>query len=282
MSAVSSTTDELKIEISLSPFATSWDEMLDAAIAADELGVSGIWIMDHLSGKVNGVEKVLECFTVLGGLGTILRNARLGSLVVNAGLRPPAVLAQSAATLHEQCGGRFVLGLGAGGGSGTPYEQEMEAAGIGDSPAAIRRERVEDTVTIVERLWSGEVESWKGEQFHVGSAEGYLHPKTPPKVMIAGFGPKMAAMAGRRASLFNTSANHPKLARLVDVAQSAAIEANRPELEISVFDQFMPDWLDPSSDARKRIAHAGVDTLMLVVTAPFDAAVLKDIAAASS
>ena len=55
-----------------------------------------------------------ECFATLGALAAATRNIGLGSLVVNAGLRDPAIVANAAATVQEISGGRFILGLGAG------------------------------------------------------------------------------------------------------------------------------------------------------------------------
>ena len=250
-----------------------------AAEVADDLGVGGLWMMDHLTGAVHERDHVLECFAVLGGLAHVTSRCRVGSFVVNCGVRNPALLAQSAATVHDQSAGRFVLGLGAGGGTGTPYAHELEVAGFQRVNGKTRRTRVLETIEVVEHLWSDRRTSWRGESFQVGSAQGFLHPAPAPRILLGGFGPKMATLAGERADAFNTHANHPDLEGLFNIARAAAARVEKPQLETTAFDTFDPKWLDPASAQRERLSAAGVDTLILVLAPPFDHEIIAAIAA---
>jgi len=58
---------------------------------------------------------MLEGWTTLAGLAGHTRRLRLGTLVLGSSYRHPAVVANMAATMDHVTGGRFVLGLGAGG-----------------------------------------------------------------------------------------------------------------------------------------------------------------------
>jgi alkanesulfonate monooxygenase SsuD/methylene tetrahydromethanopterin reductase-like flavin-dependent oxidoreductase (luciferase family) len=269
----------MKIEVSLSSFDASWEQIVDAAGHVDALGIGGLWVMDHLTGMVHERSHVLECFALLSGLAATTTDCRLGTLVVNVSLRNPALLAQSAATVQLQSNGRFVLGLGAGGGKGTNYATEMSLIGLADQSDAVRRTRVSETIEVVEHLWSGGDEPYVGQEVQIGSTEGFLHPKPPPQLLVAGSGPKMAELAGRRADGFNTTADHPELKVLLETVRSAALDAGRVPPECSVYAVAEPAWLDPSSPQRQAVAAASVETLILILAPPFDADTLKAIAA---
>src|SRR5882672_6218007 len=92
-----------------------------------------------------------------------------------------------AATLQEVSGGRLLLGLGAGAGRDTPSAIEQVALGRPVLGSEGCRECPEDAVTRLRAVWSGTF----------GGAAGFLRPQPRPPIIIAGSGPKMAALAGR-------------------------------------------------------------------------------------
>ncbi|MFV2040224.1 MAG: hypothetical protein ACC660_08265, partial [Acidimicrobiales bacterium] len=59
----------------------------------------------------------------------------------------------------------------------------------------------------------------------------------------------------------------------------AAEAERRAPPEMTVFHDFDEGWLDADSVGRRRLDDAGVDTLILVVGAPFDGGVLNALAA---
>src|SRR5437762_7791696 len=101
-----------------------------------------------------------------------------------------------AATLQAVSGGRLLLGLGAGGNRRTPYAVEQAVLGQAVEPDQVRAERVVQAIAVLRGLWSGE--------------SGFLRPEPPPPIIVGGFGPRMAALAGRHADGFNTQAFHPQ------------------------------------------------------------------------
>ncbi|MGF1597857.1 MAG: LLM class flavin-dependent oxidoreductase [Acidimicrobiales bacterium] len=271
----------MRLEVGLSPFDAAPVALAAAATAADEAGITGIWTMDHLSGFVHhGRRTVLEGLTCLAILASATTRCRIGPLVVNAALRPPAVLAQALATVQAWSGGRLVVGLGAGGGGGR-YGDELRVAGLTDDPPPVRRARVEDTIEILGRAWSGSTEAWRGRLAALGPGGGLLRPEPVPALVVGGYGPRMAELAGRRARGFNTSADHADLEALGATARRARTGAGGGPFEFSAFALYEPGWLDPTSDARRRLVDAGVDVLVLWVHAPHDHDVLARIAAAS-
>jgi alkanesulfonate monooxygenase SsuD/methylene tetrahydromethanopterin reductase-like flavin-dependent oxidoreductase (luciferase family) len=118
------------MDLLVDPFGGHWGDLCDAALLAEDVGVDGIWLYDHLAGSVHGATHVLECWTILSALAGAIPRLQLGSLVLNVANRDAGTLAVMASTLQEVSGGRLLLGVGAGGGRATPY-----AAGRSQSAA---------------------------------------------------------------------------------------------------------------------------------------------------
>jgi len=182
----------------------------------------------------------------------------LGPLVLNVANRNPGVLANMAATLQTISGGRLLLGLGAGGNRRTPYAVEQAAIGHRVEPDAVRAQRVVDAIDLIRRLWAGE--------------KGFLRPDPPPPIVVGGFGPRMAAIAGRHGDGFNTQAFHPQLGELVRIAREEHAASGRPasRFVVTVFGGLEERWLRADSRARHLVERVGVDRLILLVGPPFD------------
>src|ERR1700741_1822670 len=175
----------MKTDLLLIPLSARWADMRAAALAAEESGFDGIWTWGNLRDP-DGARGpgVPEAWTVLTALAEVTRRVMLGPLVLNVANRQPGVLANMAATLQAVSGGRLLLGLGAGGSRRTPYALEQAAIGQAVEKDAIRAQRVVDAITLIRRLWSGE--------------SGFLRPEpAPPPIVVGGFGPRMAGIAGR-------------------------------------------------------------------------------------
>ena len=81
-----------------------WDGVVALAMKAEELGLASLWVSD-----VPGAR--FEPLTLLAGLSRLTTTARLGTLSLDAGLRPPAVAAKALATVDVLSGGRLTVGL---------------------------------------------------------------------------------------------------------------------------------------------------------------------------
>jgi alkanesulfonate monooxygenase SsuD/methylene tetrahydromethanopterin reductase-like flavin-dependent oxidoreductase (luciferase family) len=200
----------VRVDVLLDSFGVRWADVLAGAQAAERAGLDGVWINDHLAGGVHETSHVLECWTVLASIAASVPRLALGPLVLNVANRHPAVLAVMAATLQEVSGGRLLLGLGAGGRPGTKYAVEQEALGLPARTDPQRRQAVEQAIEVVHRVWSGAA----------GPASGFLRPDPVPPVIVAAFGPKMAALAGRMADGLCAPLG-PDFARLVTTAREA-------------------------------------------------------------
>jgi alkanesulfonate monooxygenase SsuD/methylene tetrahydromethanopterin reductase-like flavin-dependent oxidoreductase (luciferase family) len=254
----------VKLDLLLIPMSARWADMRAAALAAEEAGFDGLWTWDHLRDPDgDGDPGVPEAWTVLAALAEATQRIALGPLVLNVANRHPGVLANMAATLQTVSNGRLLLGIGAGGSRRTPYAVEQEAIGAAVDRDEVRARRVTEAIQLIRRLWSGE--------------SGFLKPSPAPPIIVGGFGPRMAGIAGRYADGFNTQAMHPQLADLVRVARDEHAAAGRDPARfiVTVFAGLDERWLRPDSQARQRLERVGAARLIMLVSPPFDAAEIR-------
>jgi alkanesulfonate monooxygenase SsuD/methylene tetrahydromethanopterin reductase-like flavin-dependent oxidoreductase (luciferase family) len=233
-------------------FGVAWNDLREAAIAAEGEGFDGVWLNDHLAGSVHRQPWVLECWTVLTAIAAVVPRITIGSMVLNVANRDAGTLAVMAATLQQVSGGRLILGLGAGGGSGTPYVAEQVALGRLVPGDVGRRAAVEAAVAKLRSVWSGTVDG-------VG---GFLPPEPVVPLVVAGFGPKMAQLAGRVADGF-IAPDGPALSHLVEAARSSHAPAGRDPSALLVI--VSSDLRPPSLE---RLASLGVQRVVGFVGSP--------------
>jgi alkanesulfonate monooxygenase SsuD/methylene tetrahydromethanopterin reductase-like flavin-dependent oxidoreductase (luciferase family) len=242
----------MKVDLLLDPFGVEWREVRDAAIVAENEGFDGVWLYDHLAGSVHGRSRVLESWTTLTALGATVPRISIGPMVLNVANRDPGTLAVMAATLQEVCEGRLLLGLGAGGGRDTPYASEQYALGRSVSDDGDRRRAVESTVATLQAMWSG----------RVNGVAGFPKPDPPPPIIVGGFGPKMAALAGRIADGVNLPGG-PNVGRLLEVAAAARQSTGRDPASFVVTVS-----TDLRAPALRHLEGLGVDRAVVFVGPP--------------
>jgi F420-dependent oxidoreductase-like protein len=92
----------------------------------------------------------------------------LGSGVIQLGTRSPVTIAQTALTLAEMSGGRFLLGLGASG------PQVIE--GLHGVPFGKPLTRMRETIEIIRQVFAGEKVSFQGRQLAIPLPGGEGRP----------------------------------------------------------------------------------------------------------
>ena len=264
----------MKTDVLLIPMSARWKDMRAAALAAEEAGFDGLWTWDHLRDPDDASGPgVPEALTVLTALAEATRRIMLGPLVLNVANRHPGLLANMAATIQAVSGGRLLLGIGAGGSRRTPYAAEQEALGLTVDRDEARAQRVVEAIEVMRRLWSGDHGSFAGQHYRLERPSGFLRPEpAPPPIIVGGFGPRMAAIAGRHADGMNTQALHPRLADLVRVARDERTAAGRDPASfiVTVFAGMDERWLRSDSRARQSLERVGVERLILLLSPPFD------------
>ncbi len=132
-------------------------QTIDYAARAEALALDGVFVFDHLVPLADPFAPALEAAAALGALAATLRT-RVGSLVVRATLRPPAVTAAIAAAIAAIAHEPPVIGLGAGDGL---TKTETERFGLPFPPLggrlAVLAESVEAVRAVGVTTWVGGV-----------------------------------------------------------------------------------------------------------------------------
>ena len=163
------------------------------AARAEAAGFDFITISDHFHPWTRAQGQSPFVWGVIGAIAAVTERVEVATCVTCPTVRMhPAIVAHAAATAAVQLDGRFVLGLGTG--------ERLNETIFGDPwpPAVVRREMLEEAVEIMRALWTGEMlRHHDGRHYTVHDARIFTLPERPPDVVISGFGPHAAALAGR-------------------------------------------------------------------------------------
>jgi len=110
------------------------------------------------------------------------------------------LLAKMGATLQFLSGGRFILGIGAGGN-----EEEYRAYGYDFPPGGVRVEQLEETLQIIKAWWTEETATFAGRYYQISTAHCEPKPDPLPPVMVGAFKPKMLRLMAKYADWWNVS-----------------------------------------------------------------------------
>lgn len=185
-----------------------WGATAAWAQRAEALGFGSVWLADHLflsiekyGGSADHFEAI-EAVAGLAGISRVTTRVRVGSLVLAAPLRPPAVLAKQLAGLDRVSRGRLIIGLGAGW-----FEPEFAVAGLPFEPPATRLQQLADTVDIISAVLSSqEPVTLEGAQTSVQGARARPGPlQAPrPRVWVGGRGDRLLDLVAHHADGWNT------------------------------------------------------------------------------
>ena len=120
----------VRLGITLPSFRDEPEPALAVARAAEDAGLDGVFLYDHLFRRTaDGTRRpALELLAMMGAVAAETRRVAIGSLVVRATLRAPAVLANALDTVARIAGpDRVIAGIGAGDGES---REEMETFGF--------------------------------------------------------------------------------------------------------------------------------------------------------
>jgi probable F420-dependent oxidoreductase len=195
-------------DFSLDGAEVSFDAVAGWARRAEALGFDSVWVSDHFFlslGRYGGPDRPqgsLEPLTTLAGLAAVTERVRLGTLVLCASFRHPAVLAKQATALDLLSGGRVELGLGAGW-----YREEFDAFGYRFGTVGERFRILEETARALGVLLPGGPATFEGR--HVALRDAYNHPPPaqrprPPIWIGAKGGERALRLAARHADGWNT------------------------------------------------------------------------------
>jgi alkanesulfonate monooxygenase SsuD/methylene tetrahydromethanopterin reductase-like flavin-dependent oxidoreductase (luciferase family) len=161
--------------------------LLATAVEAEARGLDYIAVQDHPYQR-----RYVDAFALLGMIAG--RTSRIGLFpdVANLPLRPPAVLAKTAVSLDVLSGGRFELGLGAGG-----FWDAIEAYGGPRRTPAEALAALDEGIQVIRKVWSGERNlRFAGAHYRLVGAQSGPVPAHPIGIWLGVYGPKAIALAG--------------------------------------------------------------------------------------
>jgi coenzyme F420-dependent glucose-6-phosphate dehydrogenase len=175
-------------------------DLVRQAAMAEEAGFTFAMISDHFHPWSDRQGQSPFVWSVLGGIAQATERLRVGTAVTCPTIRMhPAIVAHAAATAAAMMPGRFLLGVGAG------ENLNEHVLGAKWPPTDVRQEMLEEAVAVIRRLWEGGLQSFRGRYYQVENARLYTLPNEPPPILVAGSGPKAAALAGRIGDGFVTT-----------------------------------------------------------------------------
>ncbi|HKA69703.1 MAG TPA: LLM class flavin-dependent oxidoreductase [Actinomycetes bacterium] len=157
------------------------DPLIATARQVERLGLDYIGIQDHPYQR-----RFVETWTLLSVIAGATTRVGLFPDVVNLTLRPPAVLAKSAASLDVLSGGRVELGLGAGG-----FPDAVEAYGGPRRSPGEARAALAEAIEVIRKVWSGERNlRFEGQYYRLAGAHSGPVPAHPIGIWLGVHGPR--------------------------------------------------------------------------------------------
>jgi probable F420-dependent oxidoreductase len=147
-----------------------------------DLGYTDAW-----SSEADGT----DAFTPLALAAAWAPALRLGTAIVPAYTRGPALLAQSAAALAEAAPGKFALGVGT--------SSNVIVERWNDIPFEEPYKRTRDLVRFLRQALTGEKVDAAFDTFTIKGFRLGRPPEVPPPILVAGLRPGMLRLAGREA-----------------------------------------------------------------------------------
>lgn len=198
------------------------DWLRSMADAAQETGLAGIALMDHLI-QIPQVgrawEPIPEPWVSLGALAASTTTLWLGTLVTPVTFRAPGITAKAAATLSALSGGRAFVGVGAGW-----WEREHAAYGLPFPAARERLDALEAALETMRALWEPGTKPYAGRRVSLPETTCYPRPIGQIPVVVGGGGPRSLRVAARLGDGCNVPSSEAGLARaqayLAEVARA--------------------------------------------------------------
>ncbi|KXK58337.1 hypothetical protein AWW66_30340 [Micromonospora rosaria] len=153
--------------------------LLRFARTAEDSGWDGVFLWDHLLLDRATRLPLVDTWTAVTAMLTGTRRIRSGPLVTPLAQRHPWKVARETATLDHLSGGRLVLGVGLGASADTDFA----AFGL-DPDLATRARQVDESLTVLERLWSGEEISHHGERVRLDRVTFLPPPVQRPRIPV--------------------------------------------------------------------------------------------------
>lgn len=170
-----------------------WSVARERWVRAEEYGFDHAWTYDHLAWQSLADESWLATVPLLAAAAGVTERIPLGTWVASPNYRHPVPFAKDVMGLDDVSGGRFLLGVGAGG---TGFDAEVLGPPV---TPRVRAERFEEFVELLDLLLTQPVTEWSGTHFEAHGARMRPGCVQRPRVpfVVAANGPRALRVAAR-------------------------------------------------------------------------------------
>jgi alkanesulfonate monooxygenase SsuD/methylene tetrahydromethanopterin reductase-like flavin-dependent oxidoreductase (luciferase family) len=180
----------IQFGLSLPPSVANIVELRELMLLADTVGLDLLGIQDHPY-----VSQFLDTMSLISVLLGQTKKLRIFPNVASLPLRPPAMLAKSAASLDILSGGRFELGIGAG----ASWEGIAAMGGQRRTPTEAI-EALEEAIAVIRASWRGQSSlRYSGKYYTVQGLHSGPKPPHEIGIWIGAVGKQMLHLTGRLA-----------------------------------------------------------------------------------
>jgi probable F420-dependent oxidoreductase len=204
----------MKFGVVLPIWQLTLGEAESLAVRAEELGVDGVFVPDHILAKPATTQHYgpswPDPFSLLAFFAGRTRRIHLGASVIVLPYRNALVAAKAAATVDQVSGGRFIFGVGVGWD-----EAEFQDLGL---PFRQRGRMSDDYIRAIKAAWASDVPEYKGRFLTFAGATFAPRPAQHPHppIWVGGAPGGLSAPAVRRCAELG-DAWHPLGLSLDDV-----------------------------------------------------------------
>ena len=206
------------------------------ALKAEQLGYDAGYVYDHFI-PYYGDKRTMpffEAYTLLSAIASVTSKLRVGQVVTCNSYRSPALLAKMSTTLDAISNGRLEFGIGAGW-----FEYEYNSYGYRFDDASTRIEQLDESITIIKKMWQKEKSNFKGRHYFIKNAICSPKPmqKPYPPIMVGGAGQKLISVVAKHATRYNHPFGTPEILQTkIETLQNSCKKIKRDfdEIENSV------------------------------------------------
>jgi len=159
----------------------------------EDLGYWSVAISDHFTKGW-----VMEPVVAMTAAAEATTTLRVMPLVLANDYRHPVLVHKALATLDVLSGGRVEIGLGAGW-----MQSDYAAANMAFDPAAVRVDRLAESVDVIKGLFGPEPLFYAGEHYQISDLDGLPKPAQAPHppILIGGGSRRVLELAGAAADI---------------------------------------------------------------------------------
>jgi len=212
----------------ITPSNAAPDAVVARAVLSEELGFDLVTFQDHPYQA-----SFLDTWTLLSFVAARTSTIHLSGNVINLAMRPPAVLARSAASLDLLSGGRFDLGLGAGA-----FWDAIEAMGARRLTAGQGVTALSEAIDVIRGIWDADERRplrFDGEFYQLDGTKRGPAPAHDIPIWLGALKPRMLRLTGSKADGWLPSLAYMQPGDLEAghaAIDAAAVEAGRDPREI--------------------------------------------------